>query len=166
MSDGQDKNTWATIIERVTTILGLSALVVLAAGAAFTAVLIKTPAEKQLTPFVIMVGLLLTIVVMNMVYLYYYAEKAELTFRVRVARLSDGVEVPWDGARVDLLKNGQPSQQSLTDEGGYVLFTVKAGRKDEFSVIVVDPSTAQQKSSPAPLFAQGHCLMPKKILLS
>ena len=164
MPEDNNKGRWAPIIQAVTSILGLSALVVLALGAAFTAVLIKIPVDKQFTCFLLMAGLLVLIVLLNMLYAY-YIEKAELTFWVRVARSVGNIKQPWNGARVDLYRNGQLSQSKFANEDGDLAFRLKLGRKDDLYVVVVDPTTSEPKSERAPLYSEGQFRMVKTIVL-
>ena len=160
MSENNPLGTWAKIIIVVTSIMGLSALALLAAGAAFTAVLVQTPQDKQFPTFIVMAGLVLALVLANMIYAY-LIQKLELTFRVRVAHLENGMESPWENMQVDLYKNGKFDQSSSTDEMGMLVFTVKLERKDELYVVVVDETG--KKSNKGVLFSGGQCQMIKTI---
>lgn len=171
MTDGVQKEIGARIsdafqsipqiIQAVTSVLGLSALAILA----IVIVVWATPEGASISSYLLRLGGVVAVYLIAIVYIY-RTERTELTFKVRVARLENGVEAPWDGAPVDLLKNGKSVQVLRTDEDGFVFLTIQVGRGDELSVIVLDPVTNQPKSEKAALYAKGQCMVPKKILLA
>lgn len=160
MSKDDHLGSWAKIIVVVTSIMGLSALALLAAGAAFTAVLVQTPPDTQFPTFIVLAVLVLTLVLANMIYAY-LIQKLELTFRVRVAHFENGMESPSENVQVGLYRNGKLDQTSSTDEMGMLVFTVKLERKDELYVVVVDATG--KESNKGVLFSGGQCQMIKTI---
>jgi len=153
------QTSFAKTIKEVTTILGLSSLGLLATGAALTAVLVKTPQDRQFPTFVVMATLVLVVVFANMIYAY-VMQKLELTFRVRVEKAQD--EDPLVDVQVDLYKNGKLVQSSSTDDFGLLAFTVKLERKDELYVVVIQNGTQSNKAA---LYSSGQCQMTKTIRL-
>jgi Na+/melibiose symporter-like transporter len=163
MPGANAQKNWPQIIGSVNSIMALSALALLAAGAAFTAVLVQTPQEKQFWTFLVMIGLLLIILFSNMFYAY-IMQRHELTFRLRVARMQNGVETPCEDTAVEIYRNEKLLQSSATDEMGILSFTVKLERKDELYAIVLNPETGQ-KTNRAALYSAGQCQMIKTIRL-
>jgi len=151
----------AELIKSVETILGLSALCIIA----LLFILWITPAEAAWGAYLMRLGFLLAIYLTAIIAIH-YAENTELTFRVRVARREAGGEVPSSGMIVHLLKNGEKVQAAESDEDGDLFFKVRVGPKDELSVVVMDPVTRQPKSNPAALYRQGQCAVAKKILVA
>src|SRR5262249_17930436 len=98
---GSSIGAWPKIIAAVTSIMGLTALAILAAGAAFAAAIVNNPKENQVQLFVILILLVLALVFSNMVYAY-VIQRTELTFRVRVARMHQGIETPCSDMLVDI----------------------------------------------------------------
>lgn len=152
-------STVPKIINAVTSIMGLSALGLLASVVAFPAALVQIPQDKVFLTFLVMVALVLTVLVVNMVYAY-VLQRLELTFRVRVESLAE--EGPLAGIQVELYKNGNLVQSSPTDDFGLLAFTVKLERKDELYVVV---NQAGQQPNKAALYSAGQCQMTKTIRL-
>ncbi len=154
--------SWARIIGSVNSIMGLSALGVLAAGAAFAVVLAHVPAEQKLLYFIILVAFVVVLVAGNMVYAF-VENRHEFTFRVVVARFANGVETPVPNTRVKLYKNGKNVGESDTDEMGGVSFALRLDRRDDYYVTVT--SATARKPNRVALFATGHCQIVKRVLL-
>lgn len=165
MKNDNDRKDWANILDKVRTILALSGLVVLAAGAALTAVLWNLPQQERFTTWLVMIGFLLAVVVANMIYSY-CTQQEDLPFgiQVHVARREKDVEQGCNGALVKLYKNGALLQEAYTDEMGLLPFLVKLGKKDVLYVIVIDTETGKQ-SNKAALYSAGQFHMSKKIVL-
>lgn len=154
-----NKDGFATVIRSVTSVMGLSALAILSLGAAFTAVLYKTPENYQFPTFALLAGILISILVMNMIY-YYVIEKLELTFRVRVATVQNNIETPCENQTVRVYKNKQTVTETSTDEMGISTFTVKLQRHDELYVVVIRNGIESNKAA---VYSGGQCQMVKTI---
>jgi hypothetical protein len=149
------------IIEAVRSVLGLSALAILV----MALVLWLTPKEAGIEVHLIGVGSILAIFIIALIYTYAF-ERTDLTFRVRISRLSEGIEIPWAGVCVRLVRNGATIQEKHSSEEGDLFFTLRVRRKDDVSVLVIDPQTNQPKLSPAPIYSEGQFMLIKRILLS
>jgi hypothetical protein len=154
---------YADILDKVKTILALSGLVVLLAGAGLTAVIWNMPKENQFSTWFVMLGFLLAVILMNMLYAH-RTQQQELILGIHVARKEKGVEQECDGATVTLFRNGTAVQEAATNDKGYFSFPVKLNKKDNLYVIVVDTFTGRQ-SGKAILYSAGQFNMTKKIVL-
>ena len=154
-----NQSSWAAIIAAVTSIMGLSALAILALGAGFTVVLYKTPEEKQFQTYVLLAVTIGFLVIANMVNLY-VTQKLELTFRIRVATGQSELEIPCEGIVVGVFKNGTKMLDAYTDEMGICLFTVKLQRNDEIYAVVTSEGGPSNKAA---IYSSGQCQMLKTI---
>jgi hypothetical protein len=167
MAEEQERKSWADIIDKVRTILALSALAVLAAGAGLTAV-IWNNREWGFLIFVLMISFLLVLVVANMIYSYRLQHETnvlqqELILGIHVARKDRGVERPVEGAEVILYRNGTLVKKASTNDMGYLALPVTLDRKDELYVVVMDNVTGK-RSNKAALYSAGQFQVVKKIV--
>lgn len=152
-------SSFPAIIAAVKTTLGLSSLVILA----IVLVSSLTPATTGAQTYLIRAGSILILYLIALVFSY-ISDKKEPTFRVRISHVKEGVEAPWSGMCVQLLKNGKLDQEKRSDDDRYLFFKVKAGRRDDLAIIVIHPETKEPKLNPAPLYSEGQCMIPKRIL--
>lgn len=163
MANENSQTFYADILDKVKTILALSGLVVLLAGAGLTAVIWNMPQDNKFTSWLGMLGFLLAVVLANMIYAY-RMQQQELILGIHVARRENGVEQVCVGAEVTLYRNGAPLHQLNTNDMGYLTFPVKLDKKDNLYVIVEDAATGK-RSPKAALYSAGQFHMIKKIVL-
>ena len=163
MANGDVTGNYAKIIEVVKSLLGLSALALLAAGAAFTAAIFNMSKEELYKTFLLLVGLIVFLILINIVH-EIWLRRLELSFRLRVSRDVNGVQSPVKDAEVKLLKNGGQELVRYTDDEGFSTITVKVERNDELTVVVKDPKTGTDRP-PAAIYSGGQCQMIKNILI-
>jgi hypothetical protein len=154
---------YAEILDKIKTILTLSALVALLAAAGLTAVIVKMEKGNEFLTWLVMIGFLFALILVNMIYAY-VTQPREFVLGVHVARKEEGVEQGWDGAVVTLYNNETLVEQAATNEMGYLTFNVKLDKKDNLYVVVGDGATGN-KPNKAALYSAGQFHMIKKIVL-
>src|ERR1700694_5725803 len=128
MANDNSQKFYADILDKMRTILALSGLVVLLAGAGLTAVIWNMPKENQFHAWLGMLGFLLAVVLANMIYAYGMQEQ-EIIIGIHVARREKGVEQVCEGAKVTIYRNGTPLREANTNDMGYLTFPVKLDKK-------------------------------------
>ena len=151
--------SWTNIISAVTSFYGVCALVMLVVGAAFGAM-----AAGKVGPSVFygLLCFLLSVVILNLFYSVYLRREDHI-FRVKISRSLNGVLQPWEGLRVDLVKNGSVEQRKTTNEQGEVSFRQNLGRGDELEVRLIDGAGPIKTAA---LYSEGEFQTVKSIVLS
>jgi hypothetical protein len=163
MANENPQKNYAEILDRVKTILALSGLTALLAGAGLTAVIWNMPQDNRFFTWLLMLLFLFALILVNMIYAY-RTQQQDFIISIHVARKEEGVEQGWDGAKVTLYNNETPLQEAATNEMGYLTFPVRLDRKDNLYVIVADGVTGK-RSNKAALYSAGQFHMIKKIVL-
>lgn len=163
MADNTTQRNYAEILDKIKTILTLSGLVALLAGAGLTAVIMKMEKGNEFLIWLVMIGFLFALILVNMIYAY-VTQPREFVLGVHVARKEEGVEQGWDGAKITLYNNEMLVQEAATNEQGFFFFPVKLEKQDNLYVIVGD-STSGKRSNKASLYSAGQFQMIKKIVL-
>src|SRR5216684_8113251 len=101
MPRNDPQKTWPQIIKEVTSFYSVCALVLLVVGAAFAAM--ASGKIDRLDFF----GLLGFLVSLLFCCLYYSLYESKLTFRVRISKSVGDTLQPWEGLKVNLVKNGR-----------------------------------------------------------
>jgi hypothetical protein len=151
-----DLSFYSKVIATVKSFHGVSALVVLVIGTAFSIHEVRSPSTPTFYALLLSV---LIIAALDLTYVL-MSGSSDVTFRVRTIRAESGATVPLAGLDITLYKNGKKVRSRLTSEEGEAAFRESVGGSDELYVQVTDSQGAVLKAA---LYSEGQLQVVRSI---